>query len=96
MANRARAHFDSDGSCRVNGSCGAATTKLFRTAASPGLGPLAANGGPTWTRALPAGSPAVDAAAECSDWAGNPVTTDQRGVARPQGSACDAGAFERQ
>lgn len=26
--------------------------------------------------------------------AGNPVTTDQRGVARPQGAACDIGAFE--
>ena len=25
---------------------------------------------------------------------GNPVTTDQRGVARPQGRACDIGAFE--
>lgn len=90
------ANFDSDGSCRVNGACGAATTTLFQTAADPGLGALAANGGPTWTRALLAGSPAIDAAAECTDWAGNPVATDQRGSERPQGSSCDAGAFERQ
>ncbi len=54
-----------------------------------GLGPLADNGGPTLTHALLAGSPAVDAA----DAATCP-TTDQRGVARPQGAGCDIGAFE--
>jgi len=49
------------------------------------------NGGPTRTIALSAMSPAVDAipASECTD-----TTTDQRGVARPQGSGCDIGAFE--
>ncbi len=48
---------------------------------------LADNGGPTWTHALLAGSPAIDAAnnAVCEP-------TDQRGVARD--AACDAGAFE--
>jgi CSLREA domain-containing protein len=53
----------------------------------PQLGSLADNGGPTKTRALPAGSPAVDAGAGCA-------TTDQRGFVRPQGSACDLGAYE--
>jgi hypothetical protein len=55
--------------------------------ADPLLLPLADNGGPTWTRALQAGSPAVDA--------GNPAACpalDQRGYLR-QG-ACDIGAYE--
>jgi CSLREA domain-containing protein len=56
----------------------------------PLLGPLADNGGPTPTHALLAGSPAIDAGSpDCP-----PPTTDQRGVARPQGTACDIGAFE--
>jgi CSLREA domain-containing protein len=63
------------------------------------LGALQNNGGPTQTQALPSGSPAintgglggctiVDAAA--------PVGVDQRGILRPQGNACDSGAFEFQ
>ena len=58
--------------------------------ADPKLGSLAANGGPTQTMALLPGSAAIDAvpANAC------PVTTDQRGVSRPQGPACDAGAYE--
>jgi CSLREA domain-containing protein len=57
----------------------------------PLLGPLADNGGPTPTHALQAGSPAIDRvpASETSCPA-----TDQRGVPRPGGAACDAGAFE--
>ncbi len=57
--------------------------------ASPLLGPLQNNGGPTQTQAPLAGSPAIDA----GDIAGCPAT-DQRGIARPQGSACDIGAYE--
>lgn len=53
----------------------------------PLLGSLADNGGPTKTRALPAGSPAVDAGDTCSG-------VDQRGTIRPQGSGCDIGAYE--
>ena len=53
----------------------------------PMLGPLAENGGLTPTHALLAGSPAIDAAGACTG-------TDQRGVVRPQGTACDMGAFE--
>jgi CSLREA domain-containing protein len=55
----------------------------------PMLGPLADNGGPTQTRALLVGSPAIDAgSSDCP-----PPATDQRGTARPQGG-CDIGAFE--
>jgi CSLREA domain-containing protein len=56
---------------------------------NPMLGPLADNGGQTQTRALLPGSPAIDA----GDNAGCPAT-DQRGVSRPQGVACDIGAYE--
>lgn len=57
----------------------------------PQLRPLAWNGGPTWTQALPAGSCAIDA--------GGPILFfpyDQRGPehARPIGSAVDIGAYE--
>jgi hypothetical protein len=56
-------------------------------------------GGPTFTLALQSTSPAVDAIPlsptnDCMDSTGNPITTDQRGVARPQGAACDIGAYE--
>jgi hypothetical protein len=54
------------------------------------------NGGPTQTIALLSTSPAINAIppAVCTDASGNPVLTDQRGVARPQASGCDIGAFE--
>jgi hypothetical protein len=55
----------------------------------PRLKALAANGGPTLTMALTAGSPAVDAADPSCD-----AARDQRGVNRPQGPRCDIGAFE--
>jgi len=60
------------------------------TPLDPKLGPLAANGGPTRTLALLAGSPALNAAAV-------PCATgrDQRGLLRPRGGACDIGAFEK-
>lgn len=56
----------------------------------------AANGGTTPTRAPLAGSVAIDTVpnGECSDLADVAVTEDQRGVARPAGSACDIGAYE--
>ncbi len=58
------------------------------------LGPLQNNGGPTETHALLPGSPALDAVTVCTDWDGNSVATDQRGVSRPQNGKCDVGAFE--
>jgi hypothetical protein len=56
----------------------------------PAFTPLADNGGPTLTLALKPGSPALDAAG------GACPAVDQRGLARPVGAACDAGAFEAQ
>ena len=52
---------------------------------------LANNGGPTLTHALLPGSPAINAGVAVAG-----VTTDQRGVARPQGNGVDIGAFEFQ
>jgi len=84
--------------CSDDGA-GLLTDPTDRINTDPMLGPLADNGGPTFTHALLAGSPAIDAGSATDstgnpDSAGNPVTTDQRGVARPQGSANDIGAFE--
>jgi hypothetical protein len=56
----------------------------------PKLGPLAANGGFTQTHALLPGSSAIDAGGVNSSC----EATDQRGVSRPQGAACDIGAYE--
>jgi hypothetical protein len=55
------------------------------------LGPLLLNGGPTRTHNLLPGSPAIDTGTGdgCPE-------TDQRGVPRPQGEACDVGAVEYQ
>jgi beta-glucanase (GH16 family) len=74
----------SDGSCNPDGATDQSSTDAL-------LGPLAANGGPTLTHALGAGSPAIDAAGSDACPA-----TDQRGVSRPQGAGCDVGAFERE
>jgi hypothetical protein len=59
---------------------------------NPDLGPLQVNGGPypLQTLALLAESPAIDvvpASPSCP-------STDERGVTRPQGGACDVGAYE--
>jgi CSLREA domain-containing protein len=59
--------------------------------ANPLLQALADNGGPTQTMALGSGSPAIDQVPATG--AGCPPT-DQRGITRPQGPACDIGAFE--
>jgi hypothetical protein len=56
--------------------------------ADPLLSALSNNGGPTPTMALLVGSPARDAIISSFP------STDQRGVARPQGPAADIGAFE--
>ncbi|MBK8049100.1 MAG: hypothetical protein IPK16_19490 [Anaerolineales bacterium] len=53
------------------------------------LKPLRDNGGSTQTMALAFGSPAIDAGSSV-----NCPLTDQRGAARPNGPACDIGAYE--
>jgi hypothetical protein len=62
----------------------------------PSLGPLQDNGGPTFTHALLIGSKAIDAGnlGGCTDNNGDLITTDQRGVHRPNGAFCDIGAYE--
>lgn len=52
------------------------------------------NGGPTQTIALEQGSPAIDAIPVGVNGCGTTITTDQRGITRPQGSGCDIGAVE--
>ena len=85
-------NMDDDGSCNFTGSGDQSNV------ADAHLAPLANYGGQTKTRALctaagapdascTGASPAIDTGADC-------LATDQRGVARPQGSACDIGAFE--
>jgi len=60
------------------------------------------NGGPTATFALPLTSPAIDTGTcnptyiDAVTNATMTVTTDGRGIARPQGNGCDIGAFESQ
>ena len=73
-------------------SCGFSTANHSMSNTQPQLGPLASNGGPTQTMALPLGSPAVDAIP--SSTSGCTGTTDQRGITRPQGTGCDIGAYE--
>lgn len=60
------------------------------------LGQLQDNGGPTQTHALLPDSPALDAGnpAPPETGTGTCTLTDQRGVRRPQGPACDIGAYE--
>ena len=75
-------NLDSDNSCNLIES-----TDLPNI--NPLLGPLQDNGGLTFTHALLLGSSAIDAGpiSDCP-------ATDQRGVTRPQGTACDIGAYE--
>ena len=65
---------------------------------NPVLGVLGNYGGLTMTHWLVAGSPAINAVpiANCTDGTPAALATDQRGISRPQGGACDIGAFEQQ
>ena len=84
----------SDGGYNIDtgSSCGFSTSNHSLPNTAPRLDALASNGGPTQTMALAAGSPALDvippSVTGCSGG------TDQRGIARPQGSGCDVGAYE--
>jgi hypothetical protein len=65
-------------------------TRVFQ--GNPVLGPLQNNGGRTLTLAIGAGSSALNKGGV--NFACAPK--DQRGVTRPQGPACDIGAYEKQ
>lgn len=73
-------NLDDDGSCLL-------TQRSDLPRVDPRLGAFGDHGGPTDTYSLRRGSPALDAADDCPP-------ADQRGVARPQGAACDIGSFE--
>lgn len=77
-------NLDSGNSCPFTGG-------HDRRNLDPKLGVLQNNGGSMLTHALIIGSPAIDTASNTA--AGAPAT-DQRGVARPHGSAYDMGAYE--
>ncbi len=68
-------------------SCGSGFTSI--SSLSTQIGALSDNGGSTQTVSLIEGSPAIDAGDDSLCPA-----TDQRGVTRPQGAACDIGAYE--
>ena len=78
-------NIDSDNSCNLLH----ATDLPGQTTEQINLGPLADNGGSTFTHALLTGSVAIDAANGCAG-----LTEDQRGTTRPSGSGCDIGAYE--
>lgn len=58
------------------------------------LAPLGNYAGPTQTRALLPGSPAINAGNNAACAAAPVSNQDQRGVVRPQQTTCDIGAFE--
>jgi CSLREA domain-containing protein len=69
------------------GSAGSFCKVASDVAGTPQLAPLADNGGKTLTHALLAGSPALEKGTGC-------IATDQRGVERFLGGACDIGSYE--
>jgi hypothetical protein len=73
-------------------TCGFTAPTDHEKAGDPKLGPLASNGGPTQSQLPLADSPLRDAipAAVCP----TDITTDQRGVVRPQAGFCDIGSVE--
>jgi len=75
-------NLDSDGTCETRAGSN------FNTA-SPLLEALADNGGQTLTHQPLSGSPVVNAGDNTTC-----TSNDQRGIARPQGAACDIGAVE--
>lgn len=69
--------------------CGFTASGDQQNVADPKVGSLGNNGGQMDTMALLAGSPAIDHANSA-----NCPATDEIGTVRPQGPACDVGAYE--
>jgi len=95
--------FDEDAAMTSNGynfsddaSCGFTDPTDHQSAGSPGLNALADNGGPGLTQLPEATSPLVDAipTGSCQADGAAGITTDERGVTRPQFGGCDIGAIE--
>jgi hypothetical protein len=87
-------NLSSDGTCNFNGPGDLNNI-------DPKLGTLGDYGGPTQTIPLLSGSPAIDAGnpSGCTDGQGHRLTTDQRGMPRPNpedAGGCDMGAYERE
>jgi hypothetical protein len=84
-------NWDDDGSCGFGAGPGD-----HSNGGDPLLGALASNGGSTQTRLPLPGSGLIDAipTASCQADGASGITTDQRGVTRPQGAGCDIGAVE--
>ena len=82
-------NISDDASCAFS----AATSK---NSTNPRLHPkgLGDHGGPTQTIRLLPNSLAIHAIPTATNGCGTDVTTDQRGLLRPQGPGCDIGAFE--
>lgn len=79
-----------EGNAAAGNSCGTVASTAFASTFT-----LANNGGTTQTLAItPAMTSIFNAATVCTNSAGTTVTTDQRGISRPQGTNCDLGAFE--
>jgi len=86
-------NYSDDASCGFTGS----TDK--QNGSDPLLGALGANGGIGPTRVPQTGSPLIDVIPIASCGGGNAlagftVTTDERGITRPQGAGCEIGAVE--
>jgi hypothetical protein len=86
--------LSSDNSCNLTGPGDKNNT-------DPKLGTFGNYGGPTQTIPLLSGSPAIDAGdpSGCIDSRGHRLTTDQRGLPRPDKEdtgGCDMGAYESQ
>ena len=85
-------NFSDDASCGFTN----AAVGDRENAGTPLLGALDDNGGPTQTRLPQTDSPLLDALppASCQADGAVGITTDQRGVGRPEGVGCDIGAVE--
>jgi len=80
----------------ADATCGFSPANNDKVGSPLGLAALANNGGPGLTQLPQAGSVLLDAIppASCQADGAAGVTTDERGVARPQGPGCEIGAVE--
>jgi hypothetical protein len=89
---------DGGGNLNSDDSCPFEPGKGSQNGVNPMLGPLADNGGPTWTVVPLPGSPAIDGGVDrvSQSLQGTALPTDQRGQRRHAGLRVDRGAVEVQ